>query len=82
MRCRNASCTCAPTCPCPCVCTQALIKGGADKEARDKNGLSPLQVSLLSGWQNIAELLIQSGASTSVSSDEIVTMHKILKYET
>lgn len=42
----------------------ALVKAGADMEAKDKSGLTALQVSLLSGWQNIAELLIKSGAST------------------
>uniref|UniRef100_A0A7S0R2P2 Uncharacterized protein n=1 Tax=Chlamydomonas leiostraca TaxID=1034604 RepID=A0A7S0R2P2_9CHLO len=43
----------------------ALIKAGADLEAKDRQGLTALQVSLLAGWQNIAELLINSGASTS-----------------
>ncbi|GLI66316.1 hypothetical protein VaNZ11_010094 [Volvox africanus] len=43
----------------------ALVKAGADMEAKDNNGLTALQVSLLSGWQNVAELLIKSGASTS-----------------
>ncbi|GIL74417.1 hypothetical protein Vretimale_2058 [Volvox reticuliferus] len=43
----------------------ALVKAGADMEAKDSNGLTALQVSLLSGWQNIAELLIKSGASTA-----------------
>ncbi|GFR45160.1 hypothetical protein Agub_g6544 [Astrephomene gubernaculifera] len=43
----------------------ALVRAGADLEARDKAGLTALQISLLSGWQNIAELLISSGASTA-----------------
>ncbi|GLC35235.1 hypothetical protein PLESTB_000587000 [Pleodorina starrii] len=43
----------------------ALVKAGADMEAKDKNGLTALQVSLLAGWQNISELLIKSGASTA-----------------
>ncbi|EFJ42946.1 hypothetical protein VOLCADRAFT_107046 [Volvox carteri f. nagariensis] len=43
----------------------ALVKAGADMEAKDKSGLTALQVSLLSGWQNIAELLIKAGASTA-----------------
>jgi ankyrin repeat protein len=34
--------------------TQALISAGADKDAKDRNGLTALQVSLLAGWQNIA----------------------------
>lgn len=33
-------------------------------EAKDKNGLTALQVSLLSGWQNIGYLLVDSGAAT------------------
>ncbi|KAL6747179.1 ankyrin repeat-containing domain protein, partial [Haematococcus lacustris] len=43
----------------------ALLEAGADKEARDKAGLTALQVSLLAGWQNISELLIKAGADTS-----------------
>ena len=42
-----------------------LIKGGADLEAADQKGLTPLTVSLLAGWQNISELLIANSASTS-----------------
>lgn len=49
----------------PAEIPTALVRGGADLEARDKSGLTALQVSLLAGWQNIAELLIKSGASTS-----------------
>lgn len=49
----------------PAEIPAALIAGGANKEAKDKAGLTPLQVSLLAGWQNIAELLIKSGADTS-----------------
>lgn len=43
----------------------ALVKAGADLEAQDSKGLTALQVSLLAGWQNIAELLIKSKAQTS-----------------
>ncbi|KAI8468824.1 MAG: hypothetical protein J3K34DRAFT_426019 [Monoraphidium minutum] len=42
----------------------ALIQAGADLEATDKSGRTALQVALLSGWQNIAELLIKSKAQT------------------
>ncbi|KXZ54040.1 hypothetical protein GPECTOR_5g15 [Gonium pectorale] len=49
----------------PAEIPAALVKAGADMEVKDKSGLTALQVSLLSGWQNIAELLINSGASTS-----------------
>lgn len=42
-----------------------LIRAGADLEAKDRGGLTALQVSLLSGWQNIAELLLQNKADTS-----------------
>lgn len=41
-----------------------LIQSGANLEAKDSNGRTALQVALLSGWQNIAELLIKSGAQT------------------
>lgn len=41
-----------------------LIQSGADMEAKDANGRTALQVSLLAGWQNIAGVLIKSGAQT------------------
>jgi len=41
-----------------------LIQSGADLEAKDATGCTALQVALLSGWQNIAELLIKNGAKT------------------
>lgn len=43
----------------------ALIQAGADLEAKDGQGRTALQVALLSGWQNIAELLIKSKAQTN-----------------
>jgi ankyrin repeat protein len=43
----------------------ALLTAGADMEAKDRSGLTALQVSLVAGWQNISELLIKSGASTA-----------------
>ncbi|GAX73485.1 hypothetical protein CEUSTIGMA_g937.t1 [Chlamydomonas eustigma] len=49
----------------PAEIPSVLVKGGADMEAQDSKGMTALQVSLLSGWQNIAELLIMSGASTT-----------------
>ncbi|GFH23943.1 predicted protein, partial [Haematococcus lacustris] len=42
--------------PARSLATAALLEAGADKEARDKAGLTALQVSLLAGWQNISEL--------------------------
>ena len=48
----------------PAEIPSILIKGGADMEAVDQKGLTPLNVSLLAGWQNISELLIGAGAST------------------
>ncbi|KIZ03841.1 hypothetical protein MNEG_4119 [Monoraphidium neglectum] len=42
----------------------ALIQAGADLEAKDRDGKTALDVALLSGWQNIAELLIKSKAQT------------------
>ncbi|KAG2498660.1 hypothetical protein HYH03_003406 [Edaphochlamys debaryana] len=49
----------------PAEIPAALVKAGADMEAKDGKGMTALQVSLLAGWQNIAELLIKSGASTA-----------------
>lgn len=47
-----------------------LIQSGADLEAKDSNGRTALQVALLSGWQNIAELLLKAGAQRgTVTSD-------------
>ncbi|MEW5297985.1 MAG: hypothetical protein WDW38_003716 [Sanguina aurantia] len=43
----------------------ALLKAGANKEAKDSKGLTALQVSLLAGWQNISELLLKEKADTS-----------------
>lgn len=43
----------------------ALITAGANLEAKDSKGMTALQVALLSGWQNIAEILIKGGASTA-----------------
>jgi hypothetical protein len=51
--------------PPPAEIPAALVGAGADLEARDAGGMTALQVSLLAGWQNIAELLIKSGASTA-----------------
>jgi ankyrin repeat protein len=42
-----------------------LVQSGADLEAKDAQGRTALQVSLLSGWQNIAKLLLDSDADTS-----------------
>jgi ankyrin repeat protein len=42
-----------------------LIKAGADLEATNKSGQTPLQVSLMSGWQDIASLLIDNGADST-----------------
>lgn len=42
----------------------ALVQAGADLEAKDRQGRTAVEVALLSGWQNIAELLIKSDAST------------------
>mmetsp|Transcript_26335 Transcript_26335/g.71258 ORF Transcript_26335/g.71258 Transcript_26335/m.71258 type:complete len:203 (+) Transcript_26335:50-658(+) len=44
---------------------QMLIDMGADLEQKNSQNLTALEVSLLSGWQNIAELLLKAGANTS-----------------
>ena len=44
---------------------QSLIKAGANLEAKDGEGRTALQVSLLKGWQKIGYLLVDSGADTS-----------------
>lgn len=46
-----------------------LIQSGANLEAKDSSGKTALQVALLSGWQNIAELLIKNGAQTGAVPD-------------
>lgn len=46
-----------------------LIQSGANLEAKDASGRTALQVALLSGWQNIAELLIKSNAQTGAVPD-------------
>lgn len=42
-----------------------LVQSGADLEARDGAGRTALEVALLSGWQNIATLLLDNGASAA-----------------
>uniref|UniRef100_A0A383WEG7 Uncharacterized protein n=1 Tax=Tetradesmus obliquus TaxID=3088 RepID=A0A383WEG7_TETOB len=48
-----------------------LIQSGANMEAKDSSGKTALQVALLSGWQNIAELLIKSGASRGAVTADV-----------
>lgn len=48
----------------PSEIPEALIQAGANIEAKDRNGNTPLEISLLSGWQNIAELMLKHEAKT------------------
>lgn len=41
------------------------MKAGADLEARDADGLTALEVSLLKGWQRVSYLLLENNASRS-----------------
>ena len=52
-----------PPPPPPAARVQALVKAGADLEAKDKSGLTALQVSLLAGWQvGEAERVCEAGS--------------------
>jgi len=47
-----------------------LVKAGADLEKRDAtSGNTAFEIALLSGWQNIAYLLLDAGASTAGVAD-------------
>jgi len=48
-----------------------LIDAGLDINARNKEGKTPLEISLLSGWQRIAYLLLEKGADRSVVNDGV-----------
>jgi Ankyrin repeats (3 copies) len=48
-----------------------LIESGLDLDAKDRKGQSALEISLLNGWQNIATLLLDSGADRTVVTDQI-----------
>eukprot|EP00798_Chlamydomonas_sp_ICE-L_P003569 gene3570-13647_t len=48
----------------PSEIPEALVKAGANIEATDRNRNTPLEISLLSGWQNVAELMLRYNAKT------------------
>eukprot|EP01038_Epipyxis_sp_PR26KG_P010138 gene10138-13638_t len=48
-----------------------LIQNGININAKDKAGSTPLEISLLSGWQKIAMLLLDNGANRLVVTDDI-----------
>lgn len=49
----------------------ALIKAGIDINAKNDEGRTPLEISLLKGWQRIAMLLLDSGADRTVVTNEV-----------
>lgn len=48
-----------------------LIKAGVDINAVNTEGRTPLTVALLSGWQRIAMILLDSGADRSAVTEEV-----------
>ncbi len=48
-----------------------LIENKINVDERDSNGQTPLEISLLSGWQKIAMLLLDNGADRSVVTDSV-----------
>jgi ankyrin repeat protein len=48
-----------------------LIDKGIDINAKDGDGRTSLEISLLSGWQKIAILLLDKGADKSVVTSEV-----------
>jgi ankyrin repeat protein len=48
-----------------------LIDAGLDINSRNKEGKTPLEISLLSGWQRIAYLLLEKGADRSVVTESV-----------
>jgi ankyrin repeat protein len=55
----------------PMVIPKLLVDSGIDINATDGNGETALEISLLSGWQKIAMLLLDSGADRSVVTDSV-----------
>ena len=52
---------------------EALIKGGADVNAPDENGLSPLALAAMQGQTAIARLLIDARAAVNQASSDGTT---------
>ena len=50
-----------------------LIEKGIDMNRKNLNNKTALEISLLSGWQKIAMLLLDSGADRSVVTQKIVS---------
>ena len=48
---------------------ELLIAKGADVNARDANGMTPLHYTALGGYKEIAELLIAKGANMNTKND-------------
>lgn len=47
----------------------ALIEAGADLEARDAEGKTPLMTAALSNWESTVKILIQAGADVNAEKD-------------
>ena len=50
-----------------------LIKGGIDINAKNGNGKTALEISLLSGWQKISMLLLDNSADRTVVTNEVIS---------
>lgn len=55
----------------PAGIPKLLVDAGIDLNAKNKNNETALEISLLSGWQKIAMLLLDNGADSSVVTDRI-----------
>ena len=58
------------------ILIKALIEGGADVNARDKLGTTPLHVAGMNGYREIASLLIEQGADVNAGDvRELTPVH-------
>jgi len=59
--------------------TNILIKAGADVNAKDQNGITPLQIAIIESKFEIAKLLVEAGADVNAKDQNGITPLNIAK---
>jgi len=54
-----------------------LIRAGADINAREKDGKTPLILAVVNGYQSLVELLLKNNADVSVKNEVCLTKQDI-----